>query len=385
MLPLSYLAGGLVRRCRRVARGLVLGVMIRGGLLRVRPQTEHGAPCWQGPPSEVVLIPGVKSNAAVPAWVSGMSGLRVIAGPYIEEVRDARLLEGIPFDGAGMLIGSAVIPENYRELSLHIPIRALAATLVRPRGKLLDSAVTLVNAWSDSYFHWVTEILPRVAVLMEAGINCPSPIVRGKMKPWQRESLAMLGVEAGRVVEAAGCILARRLLIPGFPRALAEDCEFSVPSPWSLEVMRKRICGSSACADGANVWISRRKAWGRRILNENEVLALLSDLKFQVAMLEDMTFSAQVELFRRARVVVGPHGAGLANIAFCRQGTRVVEVVGKFVNASFLTLAASLGLRYFLFQGKQVKRYPESRSDILLDASELARVIRDQVMDGDGT
>lgn len=377
MLPLSYLAGGLVRRGRRVARGLVLGVMIRGGLLRVRPQTEHGAPCWQGPPSELVLIPGVKSNAAVPAWVSGMSGLRVIAGPYIEEVRDARLLEGIPFDRAGMLIGSAVIPENYRELSLHIPIRALAATLVRPRGKLLDSAVTLVNAWSDSYFHWVTEMLPRVAVLMEAGIECSAVIVRGKMKRWQSESLAMLGADSARFVQADGFIPVRRLLVPSFPRVLAEGCGFSVPSPWSLAAMRKRICVGSMKSERANVWITRRKASGRRILNEDEIAPLLKKINFRMAVLEDMTFAEQVSLFRHARVVVGPHGAGLANIVFCQPGTKVIEVVGSFVNASFLTLAASLGLEYTFFQGKMVRRYPESRSDILVNADELLGVIRE--------
>lgn len=42
--------------------------------------------------------------------------------------------------------------------------------------------------------------------------------------------------------------------------------------------------------------------------------------------LETMSFSDQVQLFAKARIVVGIHGAGLANIVFCRPGTVLVEV-----------------------------------------------------------
>jgi capsular polysaccharide biosynthesis protein len=38
------------------------------------------------------------------------------------------------------------------------------------------------------------------------------------------------------------------------------------------------------------------------------------------------SFRDQIELFKRAVAVVGPHGAGLANILFCEQTTAVIEL-----------------------------------------------------------
>jgi capsular polysaccharide biosynthesis protein len=45
-----------------------------------------------------------------------------------------------------------------------------------------------------------------------------------------------------------------------------------------------------------------------------------------VAELENMTFAEQVRLFKGARAVIGIHGAGLANMVFCRPGTTLIEV-----------------------------------------------------------
>ena len=39
-----------------------------------------------------------------------------------------------------------------------------------------------------------------------------------------------------------------------------------------------------------------------------------------------MSVAEQVELFVYADVVVAPHGAGLTNLLFCREGTRIVEI-----------------------------------------------------------
>jgi hypothetical protein len=41
------------------------------------------------------------------------------------------------------------------------------------------------------------------------------------------------------------------------------------------------------------------------------------------------TLETTKELFQRARVVIGPHGAGMVNLIFCREGTPVVEFITK--------------------------------------------------------
>ncbi|MBC8010793.1 MAG: glycosyltransferase family 61 protein, partial [Burkholderiales bacterium] len=68
---------------------------------------------------------------------------------------------------------------------------------------------------------------------------------------------------------------------------------------------------------------------------------------FATVCLEELGWAEQIAVFRRARVVVAPHGAGLANLAFCAPGTRVVELVGRaYFNPVFWRLAALRGLDY---------------------------------------
>ena len=54
-----------------------------------------------------------------------------------------------------------------------------------------------------------------------------------------------------------------------------------------------------------------------------------------------------VAAFAAARVVVAPHGAGLANVVFCRPGSRVVEFFNRsYVNPCFEQWAHAARLDY---------------------------------------
>ena len=37
------------------------------------------------------------------------------------------------------------------------------------------------------------------------------------------------------------------------------------------------------------------------------------------------TFHETIEKFQRAKIVVGPHGAGMTNLVFSQEGTHVIE------------------------------------------------------------
>ncbi len=59
--------------------------------------------------------------------------------------------------------------------------------------------------------------------------------------------------------------------------------------------------------------------------------------------------------FEEAAVVVGGHGAGLADLAFCRPGARVLELMSStHLMPFYLTLALAGGLRYAHLIGLEV-------------------------------
>jgi len=62
----------------------------------------------------------------------------------------------------------------------------------------------------------------------------------------------------------------------------------------------------------------------KRIMrNEGALIAELRRRGFDIVVPGTLPFTEQVRTFRNASLVVGPHGAGLTNIAFCEPGTIV--------------------------------------------------------------
>jgi hypothetical protein len=80
-----------------------------------------------------------------------------------------------------------------------------------------------------------------------------------------------------------------------------------------------------------------------------------------------MTMEQQISLFRRARVVFGPHGGGFYNLIFAAPGTKVIEITpddyGKFEVARLSTV---LGLDYQGYVKKGMLRN-ETFGDIDID------------------
>jgi capsular polysaccharide biosynthesis protein len=107
--------------------------------------------------------------------------------------------------------------------------------------------------------------------------------------------------------------------------------------------LRKR-----SAAWGERLYISRSKARRRRVAREEEAIwPALEGRGFRRLFLEDMEWADQITAFCNAREVVSAHGAGLANLVFCKRGTRVVELFHyRYVNPCFWRLAAVKALDY---------------------------------------
>ena len=74
------------------------------------------------------------------------------------------------------------------------------------------------------------------------------------------------------------------------------------------------------------IYISRSDSAHRKILNEIELIELLKKLNFQIITLSEMNIFDQINLFKKAKVIIGYHGAGFANLVFSHPKTKVVEI-----------------------------------------------------------
>jgi capsular polysaccharide biosynthesis protein len=110
-------------------------------------------------------------------------------------------------------------------------------------------------------------------------------------------------------------------------------------------------------AKSERIYISRAKAGKRRVLNEDALVSCLEKYGFRRVFLEELSFRQSVELFHKAEIVVGPHGAGLGTMFFSGDISLVVLYATQAPPNYFHSLAVGLRQRHHFV------RHHEARED----------------------
>jgi capsular polysaccharide biosynthesis protein len=240
--------------------------------------------------------------------------------------------------------------------TIHITTPVMLFTVTNPNNYyhvLIESAGRLAAArtWWQRQQHTDTPI--RILLFADA-------------PPFVRDILHLLGVETSMMQEITPHANQRWLFsqlfvadvplvfsVPNYP----DVWDLYVPSPPALARLRA-ILGPTRdhprCNQGSVVYITRNSS-PRRVTGATEALlvALRETAAAAGATLEIATgrgaVSAQADMFRNARVVLGPHGAGLANIVFAPTTTTVLEfTMSPNVNNTYGHLARAFGQQYVL-------------------------------------
>lgn len=245
----------------------------------------------------------------------------------------------------------------------------------RARQTLPATCGLLASPWSgDYYYHWMLDALPRLAVLEQwPGLQTVPLLVPARLKAFHQESLALAGIAPGRTVPFAGGVgTCEKLFYPELPSRTGN------PSPHAVAWLRARFLGNAPRADaapGRRLYVTRRDATHRRILNEDALIQVLQQRGFEIVCPGDLSVADQIELFRQAAVVVAPHGAGLTNMVFAPPGAVLIELFGdNYINGCFWALANVCGHRHAFLTGPATEmNYPiaPDRLQTLLDRMTL--------------
>lgn len=154
----------------------------------------------------------------------------------------------------------------------------------------------ITDSWSNGYFHWLLDCLPRLILIEDSGLNLPLILPHHlKDQRYVMESLAMLGFTNYRFLQNDKWYFFKSLC---FPVHLAPTGNFH---DGIIKKLRKRITPGTTSIPGLKIYISRSKALMRQVANEDEMVNVLSNLGFKTVYCEDMTFTEQVQLFAQAK------------------------------------------------------------------------------------
>ncbi|MCT7989111.1 glycosyltransferase 61 family protein [Laspinema olomoucense] len=212
----------------------------------------------------------------------------------------------------------------------------------------------------NTYYHWMADLLPRLKLLQLADIKLPQIdyfVVNSRHLPFQRETLDLLGIAIHKIIENSHFphIQTPHLVVPSLPG------DVGLMSPWTCQFLRESFL-DKAVAQGLQtperIYISRRHASYRRILNEEETIARLSPYGFVPIVLESLSFLEQVALFANAKAIIAPHGAGLTNTLFCKPGTQLIEIFSPdMVSVNYWLVSNIIGLGYSYLIGESLEEY----------------------------
>ncbi len=210
-----------------------------------------------------------------------------------------------------------------------------------------DKTVVLcVNLAFRNYYHWLMQSLPAIdaSVTTIGAGNCI--LALPPLAPWQEETLTILGYgDIPRVEIDFDChYLFRRAHWCAYLHGTAED----FLSPRCLDVIGRLVARIKPLPDSPErIYVARFDSKNRVIRNEGTVRQLLETHGFVTLVPGLFSFRNQVGLFKSARLVVGAHGAGLANVAFCEPETVVLELIQSSYPILFINrIAQAKGLRY---------------------------------------
>jgi hypothetical protein len=228
----------------------------------------------------------------------------------------------------------------------------------------------------QNYFHWLHDSMMRLYGVLDRLPADTRFIIPAQLSPAATAALDCFGIPQ-----------AQRLHFDGQTTWQVETLHFashtkrsSYDLPEEVKWFRQRIwqgCGIRGGAHQKRIYVSRRRAKWRRVVNEVEVQQYLAAHGFEVFELEHLSFREQVALFSQAEIIVASHGAGNANLMFAPPHARVVEIFSpNYVVNVYWAICSALGIEYWylIAEGIPTKQGP-SFEDIRVPLEQLQKII----------
>lgn len=99
----------------------------------------------------------------------------------------------------------------------------------------------------------------------------------------------------------------------------------------------------------------------RGIRHSSALYAKLKNLGFEEIVLEQLSFSEQISIMNSADVLVGFHGAGLANMVWMKQNTKVFEITESRFTSHFEHIASVCNIKFNRYIASDLAELTESQ------------------------
>lgn len=191
---------------------------------------------------------------------------------------------------------------------------------------------------STPYYHWLVEDLPSVIASLVSNPDA-ALLIPNDARSYVHEFSKL----SGETVQVRGGVLANEAVFTSKAGIVG------TPQAGDVKLLRgyiQRLGLLDERDKDSRIYISRRFS-KRPLPNEFRIEEKFTNYGFEVVHLERLSWEEQLSACSRANVIVGPHGAGLANALFAEKGATLHEIMlAGYPNNCFELLASAAGLKY---------------------------------------
>jgi hypothetical protein len=220
---------------------------------------------------------------------------------------------------------------------------------VRSPLRLSGNGLCLAATGAETFFHLLFDSLGRLWLAEKAGFSLQDfdHLIVQQDTPLLRRFLELLGGGTDRLVDLSKVrhVCCENLFACSYQSGPGHY------HPDFISWLRTRIQSKSRNSEKRVpqkiIFLSRRYANSRHLLNEDEAVKAFPREKVQQVSLERHTLDEQIDIFQHAGGVVAPHGGGLSHLAWAQPGLPVLELFPEgFFNACYWELASTAQARY---------------------------------------
>ena len=207
-----------------------------------------------------------------------------------------------------------------------------------------DQRVGIVfDRWIGNYYHWMVFCVPKLILLSELfGVErffMPNDLTSIPSFVWQ--TLELLGLPPEALIPISSGI-----------HHAAELCfvHGAWPSPYTCRLTRRRLSlldSGRQPPERKKVFLLRKANTNiqRALVNEADVLCLCAQAGIEPVDPGGLSLREQIALFQGVDLVIGVHGAAIANMLWMPTGSNVIEIATG-MQPHYRSLAEHLGLTW---------------------------------------
>lgn len=207
-----------------------------------------------------------------------------------------------------------------------------------------EKGIWALDTWSNGYYHWLTDFIPRCISAKAYWKDYPVLIPFFYLDlNYISETFKIFPFKV-HPYSIYGSYKINELIVPS--RIVASECD-----PDQIKLVRSyfRDYDKQENVKIKKVYISRKKSQRRNVINEIELESALEELGFETWFFEDLSFEEQRKLMYKTGILVSNHGAGLTNLIFMPDNSKIVELKADVptINNCYFNLARALDHEYY--------------------------------------